>query len=137
MGTAQRSGWLHTFPRPRWTSFSVRSRGRGPTARQAYYHPAETAAVGIGGMIAALLAMSLAVCVWSLEVGLWFYETTFWLMAWFGYGAFLGARWIYRSNVLGQTVSSLSRRQHSAVPVDPDAQPINLGDWDGPVRRRG
>lgn len=55
---------------------------------------------------------------------IWFYEAMILLCVWFAYGAFLGARWIYRNNIIGKTIMAAKRRGHA--PVDPNARPVDL-----------
>ncbi len=84
-----------------------------------------------------MVTVTIVVAAWCLAAAVWLYETSFWLAVWSYFGMFVGVRWMYRNNVLGQTVSSLSRRPRTVVRIDPDAEPIDLGDWDGSVRQQG
>lgn len=71
---------------------------------------------------------------------IWMLEAMIWAAIWFYYGAFLGARWVWRNNPIGQTIDTrhgaaerrLPRRhdQHSAP-----SQPVDLGRL-GDMRRR-
>lgn len=72
--------------------------------------------------------------------GIWVAEASLLCAIWLYYGLFLGARSIYRNNVLGQTAETLTPRRTAAR--DPYAEPVDLaalqapGDWDGLTRRR-
>jgi hypothetical protein len=87
------------------------------------------------GLLAILILGYLFTIVWIVEFEIW-------IAVWFYYGLFLGARWVYRNNVLGQTITSVTRRRQQPAPYDPHgapARPVDLatyGDWDGPMRTR-
>jgi hypothetical protein len=122
-------GWLHTIPPI-----------RAPRHRHHHHHhiePVEAVFKAIGYAI-----------LWMLILEFWILELEIWLAVWFYYGMFLGCRWIYRNNVLGQTVAALTGRRKPVRPAyDPHGtptQPVDLapladaGDpWDtGTMRRR-
>jgi hypothetical protein len=142
------TNWLHTFPGPRWTPRRVkRRRVRSYTAHQAYHHPIGAVAHDISKSSAEVSRQATGLLATLTALGLWLVEVCAWCIAWVYYAIFLGARAVYRHNVIGQTVASLTGRrqpQPAYDPYGPPAQPVDLaalstpaGDWDGPIRRRG
>lgn len=107
---ATRSDWLHRIPP--W---------RAPR-RHHRHHDLDIIPL-IGMCILAMLLLE----VWAIEFSLW-------VTVWIYYGAFLGARQLYRANPIGRAASTPVARP--AVAVDPNPTPIDLAQWDGPTRRR-
>lgn len=112
----------------------VRARGaarpRGPWLRSL---PPWRMPVLSGGAI--MMSIWLIGAVLFLEV--WMVEAAIWFGVWCYYGLFLGFRSIYRKNVLGQTAASVGRRPAApASSLEHAVDLAELGDWDGPARRR-
>lgn len=119
MGTrpARRTGWLYEIPP--W---------RAPRLRRHHHHHVgliEAFALPMGLLLFAMFFFE----IWMLEVCLW-------LMVWYYYALFLGARWIarwiWRHNPIGQTIDSrhAARERHQPRPYDPHGAPprhIDLG----------
>ena len=81
--------------------------------------------LGPGGGLFWLLAAMLFAELWLLELKIW-------LTVWFCYGMFLGARWIWRRNPVGQTIDTTSaarERRVAARGAGPDTSPapVDLG----------
>lgn len=83
---------------------------------------------------------------WFLYILFWFeiwmLEAMLWATIWFYYGLFLGARWMWRHNPIGQTIDSrhaaAERRRPRPGPYDPHAappRPVDLSQL-GTMRRR-
>lgn len=82
---------------------------------------------GVHGLTGLFLAM--------LYIGVWFMELEIWLGVWFYYALFLGLRWCWRHNPIGQTIDSRAarRERQQPVPYDPHGAPqqyIDLGQFD-------
>jgi hypothetical protein len=109
--TRAHKDWLHRFPPFRMPRFR----------RAHHHHDSEVAvAAAFFTALARLFVLELVVAVWLIEVEAW-------LVVWFYYGTFLGLRWVYRNNVIGQTWTSLTRgRQKTAASSAPYATPVDL-----------
>lgn len=71
---------------------------------------------------------------------IWMLEAMLWATIWSCYGLFLGARWVWRNNPIGQTVDSRAA-QHSRrrPPYDPHGAPpapVDLGALGNRTRSR-
>ena len=102
--------------------------------RQVYYHPTETAVISGARVFARFLGAMAFIYAWAFALGIWLVEVEVWVIVWFYYGAFLGARWIYRNNVIEQTISGALRRRDRQKA---DTAPIDHNGWDtAPTRWR-
>ena len=77
---------------------------------------------GISGVTGLFLA--------AVYVGVWMIEFELWLCVWFYYGAFLGLRWCWRHNPIGQTIDSRAARldRQRPTPYDPHGAPQQYYD---------
>lgn len=110
MGTrqqpARRSGWLYQLPP--W---------RAPRLRRHHHHhihPVEAIFTLMGLFLFALFFFEI-----------WMLEAMIWATIWFYYGAFLGARWVWRNNPIGQTIDTRAARygRQQRPPYDPHGAP--------------
>lgn len=121
-----RTDWLHRFP-PLHTPRFRRTHLSRDLDRALFVG----FCVGMGHLFVLMLAL-----------GLWAAEIEAWLLAWTYYGTFLGARWIWRHNPLGQTVAAVTPgpKPHPYDPHGTPAQPVDLAQFGeqrrGDMRRR-
>lgn len=114
--TTPRRDWLHTLPPWRFPY-----PGQHPHRHHRHHLHAgdvfEAVFKGIGWLV-----------ILELGTALWIVELEVWLTVWVYYGMFLGARWVYRHNVIGQTVTSLAsgRRQKPVERPAGRGGPIDL-----------
>lgn len=113
---AARADWLHRFPPFRMPGFR----------RTRHHHDAEVA------FAAAFFTMMARLFVLELVIGVWLIEVEAWVIAWTYYGMFLGARWVWRGNVVGRAWMAVTGRRRRPVerPVPYAAPPNTI---DGPT----
>lgn len=132
--------WLRTLPPVRWTPQTIKRRRHHTSLHHALHDPVETAVVDLGRGGGDMITLTVNVAMRCLALALWIAEFEAWLLAWVYFGTFLAGRWIYRRNVIGQTVATFTRRRPVPVPIDPYARPVDLAaysyDDEAPVRRR-
>jgi len=117
--------WLHTFPPPRWIPQAKRRRHHG-SVHHAYHHPVEGGLMATGGCLVGMAVLF----VWLLAIEFWLAEIMLWGCVWCYYAMGLACRWIYRSNIVGQTVRTLTGRRTVRVAYDPHGAPrypVDLG----------
>lgn len=125
---ANRTGfqaWLHTVPPPRWMPGTRRRRHHG-SIRHAYHHPVEGSFMAVGGCLAGMLML----LVWLVAIEFWFLEVMLWACVWTYFALGLACLWIYRRNIIGQTVRTLTGRRTVRAEYDPHGAPrypVDLG----------
>lgn len=71
----------------------------------------------------------------AIFLEIWCAEFALWMTVWTYYGLFLGTRWVWRHNPIGQTIDSLNaaKERRRPVPYDPHSAPptrIDLSTFD-------
>ena len=134
--------WLNTFPRLRFIP-----RMRASRRHHHHHNLAYAAEDAAGGLIAGFFRLMILTYAWTFAIALWAFEAEIWLVIWMMYGFYyLPARWLYKKNIIGQTVAGLTPgpRRPAYDPHGAPRQPVDLGtfdsgddQWDtGTMRRR-
>ena len=101
-----KAGWLYRLPP--W---------RMPRIRRHHYHHGhhtETTPIARWLGVAAVFAFA------------WWMELLVWAGVWCYYALFLGARWVWRHNPIGQTIDSATAARERGT-VEPPREHIDLG----------